>query len=560
MLESLHVKNLALIEEEEIEFKKGLNILTGETGAGKSIIIGSISLALGAKAGTDVIRSGADEAYVELVFDISDDEKERISKEFEIAGIEEGKIIISRRITQDKSIFKVNGEKILVSELKKLTSRLIDIHGQHEHQSLLNPSYHVDILDEYMWDEIEPLRVEMKSVYNQYMELKKRFDSFNINDETRRRDISFLKYEIEEINAARLSVGEDAKIEKEYERLSNAKKIIESMSRAAECLDEEVSMRISQSIKFVGQALLCDEELKSISSELYDLENLFGDVSRGINSYLECFDFNEERFFNIVHRIDTINSLKSKYGNTIEDILDFEKECEEKLQRLIDYDYDKNSIVKELFACKTKVDEISKRLSTLRKDGAKSFSEEIENTLLNLNFNYAKLDVNIKKGENYTEKGYDTVEFLISTNPGECVKPLAKVASGGELSRIMLALKSIAAGRDDIGTLIFDEIDTGISGITAQKVAEKMAYIAAQRQVIAITHLPQIAAMADTHFLIEKHSDDDKTVTSIKELGYEASVMELGRIIGGENITDAVTNSAREMKELSKKSKEKNRK
>ena len=548
MLESMHVKNLALIEEENVEFKQGLNILTGETGAGKSIIIGSVSIALGAKAGADIIRNGATEAYVELAFSVDDDNTLNELKKYDISDIDEGQVIISRKLSGNRSVSKVNGETVPLSKLRQISSLLIDIHGQHDHQSLLDATKHLDILDDYLYSEIKDMKSELYDLYNEYVLCQKKYDEFSLNEDERLREAGFLEFEINELEEANLNVSEEKELEEKFKLFSNAKKIIENISKSLSILGDNVSDAVSSACKYVTNVSEYDERINKIGSELTDLESLTFDVIRDLENYASHFEYDEEEFFNISERIDLFNKLKNKYGGTVEKCLSHLEDCKAKLEILKDYENNKKKAEDSLKKAYDKLLILCEKLSSIRKSGAKELEQKIIDALVDLNFNDVRFKIKFTQKETVSSKGYDEAEFLISTNPGEDLKSLSKVASGGELSRVMLALKSVAANKDNIDTLIFDEIDSGISGVTAARVASKMKDIAKSRQVIAITHLAQIASVADTHFVIKKIVEDGKTHTSIEELDYDASVMELCRILGGENVTDAVVRSAKEMK------------
>jgi DNA repair protein RecN (Recombination protein N) len=558
MLTNLHVRNLALIDETEINFKDGLNILTGETGAGKSIILGSINIALGNKASSDVIRKGAEYALTELTFHIEEPEKIAALKALDIEELEEGDIIISRKIMPTRSQIKINGQTFTAGEAKEITSMLIDIHGQHDSQLLLNENRHLDIVDQFLSEEIEPLKRDIKDEYHRFIEVKKRLQSMGGDEEKRNREISLLEYEINEIEAARLLPEEDVQLEQDYKRMSNAKKIIEQMSSADHYItsgDENACNLVSSAIRAMSSALPYDTDIQPIYDALSDVESLVSDVSRMITDYTEDCAFDEEDFIQTEKRLDLINSLKMKYGKTIPDILAYQEQQQKRLLELSDYEANLAKLQAEASKVEKQLETLSSQLSVLRKQSAKKLCAYIEGALKDLNFNDVIFTVEFNHTSSYTANGFDTMRFMISTNPGEDVKPLSRIASGGELSRIMLAIKTVIAGQDDIETLIFDEIDAGISGRTAQMVANKLSVLSRTHQIICITHLPQIAAMADTHFLIEKSSTKDTTTTYIHELNDSQCIAELARLLGGAVISEAVLNNAREMKTLANDSK-----
>ena len=555
MLVHLHVKNLALIEEAEVDFEEGLNILTGETGAGKSILIGSVNLALGQKMSREMIREGADYAYVELVFQVNPDTEEKLKK-LEVFP-EDGQVIISRRFTENRSISKINGETTTVSGIRKISELLLDIHGQHEHQSLLYADKQMEILDAYGQTEIEKEKQKVKELYKEYRSIKQELESYQLDDEQRRREISFLEYEIQEIEDAQLKDGEDEELSVSYRKLLNGKKITENLGEVYQLTgyEEGSAGQISRALQKLSQIASFDESLEGFLSTLTDVDSLLNDFNREIASYMAEFTFSEEEFFEIEKRLDAINGLKAKYGHTIPEIFDYQAEQEEKLEKLLNFEERKEKLEKQW---KEKEEELSKAsavLTKVRKKWATQLQEQIILGLQDLNFLNVSFEISFEEKEKFTALGKDQIRFLISTNPGEPVKELSKVVSGGELSRIMLAIKTLLADKDSTETLIFDEIDTGISGRTAQKVAEKMALIGEKHQVLCITHLPQIAAQASGHYIIEKQVKNGETVTEIFRLNEEQSVEELARMLGGAEITNAVLQNAREMKDLAQQQK-----
>ena len=556
MLIHLHVKNLALIEEAEVDFGEGLNILTGETGAGKSILIGSVNLALGQKLSRDMIREGESSALAELVFQVNKSTEEKL-KELDVYP-EDGQVIITRKISENRSICKVNGETCTAAAIRRIAELLLDIHGQHEHQSLLYPDRQMEILDKFGSSEIEPVKEEIANLYRSYRQVKKELEVYEIDEEQRKREISFLEYEIQEIQEAQLRKGEDEELEKTYKKLANGKKITEALSRtkALSGYEEEGGAAlIGRALQAISALASLDEELENLCSSLSDIDSLLNDFNRELSSYLAEFTFSEEEFSQVEDRLDTLNRLKAKYGQTIEAVFAYEKEKEEELFRLQNFEEKKAALQKEAEAREAALQKACEKLTQLRKRWALRLKEQITQGLLDLNFLNVEFDISFKERESYTVKGKDSICFLISTNPGEPVRELSKVVSGGELSRIMLAIKTLLADKDETETLIFDEIDTGISGRTAQKVAEKMSVIGKSHQVLCITHLPQIASQANVHFLIEKNVENMETSTRIRQLSYQESVEELARMLSGAQITEAVRKNAAEMKDLAQQQK-----
>lgn len=552
MLLSLHVKNLALIEEEEVNFSEGLNILTGETGAGKSILLGSMNLALGEKVPKEMLREGADMAFVELVFHVDDERTLQQLAEMEIEP-EDGDVILSRKITPQRTVAKINGESVPGSKLKEVAGVLIDIHGQHEHQSLLSKKKHLEILDSYAKEELQDLKAEMAEAYQHYKSLCDEFEHADLGQEERTKEISFLSYEISEIEAANLVPYEDENLESEYRKIANGKKILEALGTVYQQTGSDgASDLIGHALRELMSVSDYDEALSGLVDQATELDNLLSDFNRELSAYLSDADFNEEHYFEVESRLDLVNHLKSKFGGSIAEIL---ASCEEKKKRievLNDYDAYLSQLKQSVSNAQKQLHELSEQVSKIRQAKALELTEKVKKELMELNFLDVSFTMKFERNKSYSANGFDDCEFLISTNPGEPLKPLRKVASGGELSRIMLGVKTVLAKEDHIDTLIFDEIDAGISGRTAQKVSEMLKALGREHQVVCITHLPQIAAMADHHFLIEKSVADASTHTKIAELSEEASVTELARMLGGVEITDAVMQNAQEMKRLAK--------
>ena len=551
MLTNLHVKNLALISELEVEFSPGLNILTGETGAGKSILIGSINLALGQKLDKGMLRRQDEPALVELIFQVDQPAVQEALLAQDIRP-EDGQVIITRKMSGGRSVSRINGETCPASAVRRIASLLLDIHGQHEHQSLLYREKQLEILDEYGAEEILPVRDESGRLYREYQNLRSHLKEYEMDEEQRLREISFLEFEIEEIENASLQEGEDEKLEQEYRRLLNARRITEGLTGAYQCTGggEGAADLVGRALRELSAVQACDSQVEQLSSALKDVDTILNDFNRELSSYLAGQTFSEEQFFSTEQRLNQINHLKTKYGNTLERIREAKKEKEARLEELLHFQEKKEELGKSLKEAAQKYEKNAHKLHALRENYAKELKDKIVENLKELNFLDVVFEIAVTLQETYTPEGMDLVEYRISTNPGEPLRALAKVVSGGELSRIMLAIKTLLADRDDVGTLIFDEIDTGISGRTAQMVAEKMAVIGRSRQVLCITHLPQIAAMADAHFEIAKAVENGETRTGIRRLDHEESVRELARMLGGAKITGAVLKNAGEMKEL----------
>ena len=558
MLLNLHVKNLALIEEVDVDFEKGLIVLTGETGAGKSLILGSVNIALGNKASKDMIRKGTDYSLVELTFSVSENCAKQLKK-YDIYMEEDNIITVTRKISEGRSISKINGETVNIKTLKNVMSLLIDIHGQHDHQSLLYTKNHLDILDKFAKDSILELKEKIKEEYSKYTKLIKKLEEFNIDEGQKAREIEFAEYEVNEIESANLKPEEDVQVEEEFKKLSNSKEIVSALSEIYNALSYETAGGlgdiINKAVMDINSIKGMDEKISQFQTELYDIDNLCRELTSQIYDYNSGMDFNPEHVRKVEERLDVINHLKLKYGNSIEEILRYKEEKEEYLEKLNNMTDEMESVKNQISELEGTLNNLCTKLSEQRKKAAKELEVLVKQALVDLNFIAVEFEIQITRKESIGENGFDNVEFMISTNPGESVKPLVKVASGGELSRIMLAIKSILATEDDIDTLIFDEIDTGISGQTAMKVAEKMAKISRNHQVICISHLSQIAAMADSHYLIKKTADENSTTTSIKKLTRQQSIEELVRINGGSGITEAGLIHATEMKDMADRTK-----
>jgi DNA repair protein RecN (Recombination protein N) len=548
MLKNIHVKSFALIDEVEINLASGLNILTGETGAGKSIIIDAVNFALGQRVSKDVVRDDAEYALSELVFEINDDKTKERLNQFDIP-LDDNEVLIQRKITNGKSTARINGETVTLSTLKLIAAGLIDIHGQHDNQSLLSKASQQNLLDTILSDELKELLIRMKDTY---VNLNNKISEYEqLNTKEAEKEIAFLQYELNEIDSASLHEGEDEALESDYKKMNNSKRIADLVSGAHRITgydSEGAGSLIGRALSMIRQASSIDDDAKDLELILNDIDGLLNDFNRSIADYVMSLDFSDEDYKNTEDRLNLINSLKNKYGKSIKEILDKRDEFEDELNRLLNADEYKSALLSEIASLKKEAYKLCKEISAIRKKGAKKLSGEIADALLDLNFLDSQFEIKVTSDEeNMKQSGYDDIEFFISTNPGEALKPLNQVASGGEMSRIMLAIKSVCAN-DSTATLIFDEIDTGISGRTAQKVSEKMSRIAKEHQVIVVTHLPQIAAMADTHFEISKSVNNGRTITSIETLSEEGKIKELARMLGGVTITEKVLENAKDMK------------
>ena len=555
MLLNLHVKNLAIIDEIEVEFSEGLNVLTGETGAGKSIIIGSINIALGGKVSKDIIRTGTEFALVELTFLAEDSEQINSLEKLGIT-LEEDVVVISRKITKCRTINRVNGETVSVSMLKSIADILIDIHGQNEQQSLLYKNKHMEIVDRYAAEKMCGRDMEFSEMYRQYKDMLVKYSEKEMSEEERLREVSFIRYELEQIEQAHLVKGEEEKLQERYRYLSNANEIKSGINEVYSLVEDSygdsqsVSQMLGRSSHILAKISGYDERLKELARQIADIDELIMDFNRDLQEYASDMDENGEEFAEVETRLDLVRTIKSKYGATTELVENYAKDLENKLEKYEAYEEYRANLEKKIEIYKIKLEKLGESISKIRKKCSAELEKRITDALIDLNFLQVKFEIAVRELDEFNSKGKDEVEFMISTNPGEDLKPIGQAASGGELSRIMLAIKAVLAEHDSIGTLIFDEIDVGISGRTAQKVAEKMAFIGHSHQVICISHLAQIAAMADHNYLIEKNNSLNKTSTGIRQLEGDEIVEEIARILGGAKITDAVLESAREMKQL----------
>lgn len=549
MLVNLHVKNFAIIDEIDVDFGEHLNILTGETGAGKSILIGSLGIALGARVSPDMIGKNGDYAMVEAVFQIEDEKTKEKLQELDVE-LDEGQIVISRKITGNRSINKMNGTSVSVNRIRQVAALCIDIHGQHEHQSLLHKDKHLAIVDEYAADECRQWKDEIACAYREYVKLKKEDEQDAMSDEERARQQSFLDYEKQEIEAAALQPGEIERVEELHQRVSHAGAIVESLGSVYQFTSETAGHAVSHALQNLQRISSLDQTVQQFLEELLQIESLLGDFNHEIADYMVDFSFDEKELKDIEQRLDGIRSLQAKYGSRYEDIMNYLHEVDEKREKLADYESYCEKRRRQLAECEELLKNKCRQLSQVRRKAAEALQRQIAEALQDLNFAYVDFEIVVTQKDTFGANGWDEIEFLIATNPGEPRQSLGKIASGGELSRIMLAIKSVFADSDHIGTLIFDEIDAGISGRTAQKVSEKLSLLSRHHQVICITHLAQIAAMADTHFVIEKQVEEDRSITQIRPLNRDEMEEELSRILGGVEITDSVRRSAHEMKEM----------
>ena len=553
MLDSLAVKNFALIKEAHIDFKNNLNVLTGETGSGKSILIGSINLALGMRASKDVMRDEKEDTVVSIEFSISDNSLIEKLKDLDVNVDEDGKVIVYRKITKDKNITKINDEPSTLNKIKEVTEKLINIYGQHDGESLRKNAKHITFLDDFIGLDAYKMKVTISNIYTKLKEAKEKYDSFNLDEKIRLREIDILKYEIEEIEKADIKKGEEEELTENFKIVSNSKNIIESLTNALNFLQDS---NVTKAIKELKDGLKYDVTLENIYESLTDADSIISDSIKELDKKVDTYDLDEKEFNTMENRLELIRGILAKYNNSFDEMTKEYNNKKNRLEELSDYD-DKKKIAKlNVEKLENELESACENLSNLRKKESREFIDRLIEELKDLGFLDVKFDISIERKNEITRDGYDEVTFMISLNTGEKMRPLSDVASGGELSRIMLSIKTILSESYGTETLIFDEIDAGISGITASKVATKLNKIAKNHQVILITHLPQIAAMSDNHFVIKKGVESDRTITTIDELDNDGMICEIGRLISSSGeLTDSVIANAKELKELAQKEK-----
>lgn len=550
MLVELNIKNFALIQELSVEFGAGFNILSGETGAGKSILIDTIDYVLGGKFSKDQIRYGEDKTIVEAIFSIENDEIYEVLEEL---SIEKDEIIIIRRETtlNGKSIIKVNNRSIVLSQLKKIREKLLDIHGQHQNQNLLNKGTHILYVDEFYQDKIKDLLEEFEELRYKYLENVEKINKLTGNEDTEKL-ADYIKFQIEDIEKANLKVNEEEDLKDEFNMLSNAEKISNSLVKSYGYLNssnegisvlEGLSKVISELSLVEDHSDIIKEKKTQIEEAFYNLE----EVTREIRDIGSEIQYDEDRLAQINERIYSISLYKKKYGNSIQEILDNLKKLKEKYNELVNSEEIIIKLKEELAVLEGKMKIIANKLHDLRVEAAEILEVNIKRELSYVGLEKAVIKIEVLLTDNMNSRGYDEVQFLVSANPGEPLKPLEKVLSGGELSRIMLALKCVFVDKDKIPTLIFDEIDTGISGTIGKRVGEKMYEVSIKHQVLCITHLPQIAALSDNHYFVSKQVMDGKTFTGIRMLTREEKIREIAKMVGGDEISDVTIENASEM-------------
>ena len=552
MLNRISIKNVAVISALDVSMNSGVTVLTGETGAGKSIIIDSINMILGERTNKEIVRYGADKAAVQAVFDNPPKSVLEVLNENDI-DFEDDEIIISRQITAEgKSTARINGVIVPLAILREIAGGLINIHGQHDNQALLNPKKHINFLDEYAQcgAEIE----EYKELHEKLCGIEREIKKLSVDEQTKVQRMDLLEYQVNEIKSANLTDGEEEDLKEQLVICENAEKITVALESAySSVYDSPEGMSAYDSLSAAVESLAEVAEINPVIKSAYDALSsamyAAEDAAHEIKEFASSVEYDEQTLNDIEERLDIISKLKRKYGSTIAEILEFGKRAEEELNTIKTGDERLEELKFKLVQVTAETTAAGGRLTEIRKAKAAELSEKITQSLSELNMENAALEISVINGGEFYENGMDTVEFMIRTNPGEPMKPLAKIASGGELSRVILAIKSIMADSDSVDTMIFDEIDTGVSGAAASKITQKLVQIGKNKQVICITHLPQLAAAANTHYLIVKNSDGDMASTTLQELSSVQRETELARIIDGTNITELSLSHARQMLE-----------
>ena len=543
MLVNLHISNIALIDELDIDFSEGLNILTGETGAGKSIIIGSIGIGLGGRFDKSLLRDETKDGMVELLFNVDEIMVEKLRKLEIEAG--DGEVLISRRLAGNRTINRINNMTVTASVLKEAAGLLINLHAQHEQRTLLKPEMHMELLDSSD-EKLASIKEEVRKLYNEHKEVVEKLESMQADEAERAKKLDFISYEINEIEQANLKQGEDDDLEIQFKKGSNAREIAEVTQEVYSITGYEGN-QLSRAVRDIQSLPKLDEDSAQLSEMLSEIDSLLSDFNKQLKDYMSESEFSEEELTEIEARLNLINSLKVKYGRTIDDIKNTLKELKEEQEELLSYDETIFKLSGKESELNDKMLSAAAKLTKARHSAADKLCKAISKSMMELNFNRVDFSMHFEELEKCTAGGKDKAVFYISTNIGEDPGPLNEIASGGELSRVLLSIKSAISEKGGTPTLIFDEIDSGISGVTAQKVGKMMKKLSGSHQIIAITHLPQIAAEADTAFVIEKTVDTGRTYTNIRSLTMDERVTEIARLLGGENITDSVISAAREM-------------
>ncbi len=537
MITNLHIKNIGIIDDIEINFNEGLNVLTGETGAGKSLIINSLNIISGGRFSKEMIRKGESQSYIEICLYEPENENSI-----------DGNIIVSREIySNGRNMCKINGRMVTVNELKEFMKKIIEIHGQNDSQNLLDSKEHLKYLDGYVGSEINTLKENYQEAFIKYNEIKKELKENYGDDKERQRRLDILKYQFNEIESVNLQNSEEEELEKKQKLIQNSEKIVSTLNDVDLSIGENAIDLLSNAIRQIEKIENIDNKYQECTNSLKSVYYELQEISRDVSNYKEDIYFDENEQKEIEDRLDLIYDLKRKYGNSIKEILNYKTEVQNEIYRIENMEEYTNNLKKEQKKIKEKLDEIGLKIHNIRELKAKELSNEINKNLKDLEMKNAKVNIHVDLTEEYFETGKDKVEFFISTNIGEDEKELIKIASGGEMSRIMLAIKTVIANSDKVPVLIFDEIDTGISGKAANKVAEKLSMISKNHQILCISHLPSIAAVADYNYFINKSIQNERTITTIKRLEETEIIHEIARISSGE-INEVTLNYAKELR------------
>lgn len=549
MLSHIHISNLGIISDLEIDFEKGFNVMTGETGAGKTLIIGAIAMILGGKVSRENIRTGEAKAYAEALFFI---DNPVLREQFRVLGYEEEEIIIYREILLNgRSMAKINGKMVTLNELREVGSLLVDLHGQHDNQSLLNAKNHIEVLDNFAYDKLKKYKGEYDKLYHLRKEILDKIEKMGGNPEQRARTMEFFKFQIDEISSAQLKDNEDEELFEKRKILANAKKVMDSLEFCNSSINDEngILSILQHAIKRIGEVSDIKDEYKKIEETLNEAYYQIEEVGYNISSERDKVYIDEDELDSVEERMDLISKLKKKYGSTVKEILETYEKIEKEYEELCNSESILNNLNNELIKTEKNMTDLALSISKIRKEVSKELEERLAKILSQLEMPKARFEIRVEFTEgNFLKNGMDDVEILFSSNPGEKVKELSKTASGGEISRIMLSLKNVLANADIIPVMIFDEIDTGISGEAGNAVGEKMLEIAKNKQVICVTHLPSIAAKGECNFFISKNLVNDKMETSVRKLNEDETIREIARIISGGNMSDVAIKHAEEMR------------
>lgn len=561
MLYELFIKNLVIIEKEHIQFSKGFNVITGETGSGKSLILKALNLILGMRASKDVIGNFDDHTLLEAVFIIDDEQKLKFLESKSIY-LEDSKLIITRYISEDSSTIRINSRITTLSLLREISFILMDIYNQNYGNELSEPSNYIKLIDKYNKDkDSEKLLLELNELYEKKRLLNDRLTNLNLDDESVLREIELINYQINEINLLDLDHLDEKKLDEEFSTLNNISDIKENIALSIDKLSSydynaiSASSLISQIASLLQQIVEYDSRLDNFYKQVLEIEDSINELSSGMDRYIDTLEVDEDRLSVLEEKIGLLFNLKRKYGKDVEEIKKYYKKIESRKKELNNIDNFRRELKKDLVIIETKMQKISERLSSIRKEKAKNLERDLNSSIIELNIKNGQFKVEFAV-KPVDRLGIDKIDFLIKTNKGNNFKSLSKSASGGEMSRIMLAFKTIYANYDNIDSLIFDEIDRGISGRSAQVVGEKILSISKSKQIISISHLPQISALADCHFLVRKYDSNAVTVSEVKKISNSDRIEEIARLIGGVNITDKTKSSAKEMLEMALKLKE----